>query len=148
MVLRMQTFINFSLKEIFQLCLNESRVQIYVLSSTAKRSRHKAEPHCEKQWRRPYFIVVFLWGICQKSKEIFVIHPPMDHDWGFSYHSYKMCNNGTCISHFLSDLLFQYNLFNRQDLNNQKIEHKWDSWKTIALAKKKINQKKPKKLTC
>lgn len=32
----------------------------------------------------------FLWGICQKSEEIFVIHTPMDHVWGFSYHLYKI----------------------------------------------------------
>lgn len=40
-----------------------------------QRSRYKAECYCEKQRRESCFIIFFLRGTCQKSKEIFVVCP-------------------------------------------------------------------------
>lgn len=64
----------------------------------------KLNPTVRNNEADPILLFVFLWDICRKSKEIFVIHIFMDHGWRFSYRSYNICNYGSCISHFLSEL--------------------------------------------
>lgn len=64
----------------------------------------KLNPTVRNNEGGPILLFFFLWDICQKSKEIVVIHTPMDHGWGFSYHSYKYAIMEFVISHFLSEL--------------------------------------------